>query len=61
MLHRRKEHGDESDDKAGTETDKDEHAMIYYHKVGTPQSADILVLKDDANPEYMFGVSGTEE
>lgn len=40
----RKSHGDASDDKAGTETDEDLDAMLYYHRVGTPQCQFILTL-----------------
>jgi prolyl oligopeptidase len=31
-------HGSAETDQAGTETDDDKHAMLYYHRVGTPQS-----------------------
>ncbi|KAI0092497.1 prolyl oligopeptidase [Irpex rosettiformis] len=51
----RKSHGAASEDLAGTETDSDTNAMLYYHRVGTPQSEDILVYKDDANPEWFWG------
>ncbi|BGP15271.1 hypothetical protein JCM10213v2_003231 [Rhodosporidiobolus nylandii] len=57
----RKEHGGAEEDKAGTETDADLDAMLYYHRVGTPQSEDILVHKDPQNREWMFGASGTED
>lgn len=33
----RKSHGAASDDLAGTETDSDTNAMMYYHRVGTSQ------------------------
>ena len=36
-LPERKSHGDAKDDKAGTETDQDLDAMLYYHRIGTPQ------------------------
>lgn len=35
--------------------------MVYYHRVGTKQEQDILVLKDAEHPEWMFGAGGTEE
>ncbi|GAA5986969.1 hypothetical protein JCM10908_000972 [Rhodotorula pacifica] len=57
----RAEHGSETDDKAGTETDADENAMLYYHKVGTPQSEDVLIYKDASNPKWMFSGSGTDD
>ncbi|BGP47335.1 hypothetical protein JCM10450v2_003187 [Rhodotorula kratochvilovae] len=57
----RQNHGADTDDKAGTETDKDVNAAVYYHRVGTPQSEDILVYKDEANPEWMFSAGMTED
>ncbi|KAJ3394873.1 hypothetical protein HDU84_005808 [Entophlyctis sp. JEL0112] len=46
-----------SQDKAGTETDSSENQMVYYHRIGTSQSEDILVYKDQENPTRIFGVS----
>lgn len=57
----RKEHGGEEDDKAGTETDKDLNASLYYHRIGTPQTEDVLVHQDKDHPEWMFGAGATEE
>lgn len=34
--------------------------MVYYHKVGTPQSQDVLIWKDEQNPNRYVGVSVTE-
>ncbi len=34
--------------------------MVYYHRVGTPQSADILIWKDEQNPDRYVGVGVTE-
>lgn len=34
---------------------------VYYHKLGTPQSEDILVHKDDKNPEWGFSPTVTED
>ncbi|PIL36633.1 hypothetical protein GSI_00322 [Ganoderma sinense ZZ0214-1] len=56
----RQSHGSASEDKAGTEIDSDKNAMLYYHKLGTPQSEDILVYKDPSNPEWMWGTQITE-
>lgn len=33
----RQSHGSASEDKAGTETDSDKNALLYYHKLGTSQ------------------------
>ena len=32
---------------------------MYYHRLKTPQSADVLIYKDPENPEYMFTASCT--
>ncbi|KAI0346955.1 hypothetical protein BDW22DRAFT_1321836 [Trametopsis cervina] len=56
----RKSHGAAADTHAGTETDSDMNAMLYYHRVGTPQSEDILVYKDDSNPEWFWSAEVSE-
>ena len=41
----RASHGtDASDDTPGTETDKDENAMLMYHRIGTPQGTFSLYI-----------------
>jgi hypothetical protein len=42
-------HGEVGTDAAGTETDKDLNAMLYYHKIGTPQctSHDLFLVDSD--------------
>lgn len=35
--------------------------MVYYHKVGTPQSEDVLIWKDEQNPDRYVGVYTTAE
>ncbi|MBL8171802.1 MAG: S9 family peptidase [Acidobacteria bacterium] len=40
---------------------KNENHQVWYHKVGTPQSADELVYEDKANPQRFHGVSTTED
>jgi prolyl oligopeptidase len=37
------------------------HAKVYYHRVGSEQADDLLIHKDDANPEWGFGVGVTED
>ncbi|KAJ8502127.1 hypothetical protein ONZ51_g205 [Trametes cubensis] len=56
----RDSHGSAADDVAGTETQSDKNAMLYYHKLGTQQSEDVLVYKDEAHPEWMWGTEITE-
>ena len=38
-----------------------ENHQVYFHKVGTPQSADELVFQDPANPQRFNGVGTTED
>ncbi len=47
---------------AGTElTGKNQNQQIYFHRPGTPQSADVLVHADAAHPTNYFGVSATDD
>jgi prolyl oligopeptidase len=41
--------------KLGTETDSNSNPAVYYHRLGTNQSEDLLVFRDQANPDHMFG------
>ncbi len=40
---------------------KNENHKVYYHRAGTPQSADQLVYEDPANPQRFHIVSTTED
>jgi prolyl oligopeptidase len=40
---------------------KNEFQTVYFHKVGTPQSADVLVYEDTANPQRFQNVGTTED
>jgi prolyl oligopeptidase len=42
-------------------TSKNEFQTVYFHKVGTPQSADVLVYDDKKNPQRFQGVGTTED
>src|SRR5215218_2975815 len=42
-------------------TSKNEFQTVYYHKVGTPQSADVLVYEDKEHPQRFQGVDTTED
>ncbi|RKP11067.1 prolyl endopeptidase-like protein [Thamnocephalis sphaerospora] len=48
-------------DKAGTETGSNLNAMLYYHRLGTPQSEDQLIVRDPDHPHYMFGAEVTDD
>ncbi|EED83383.1 predicted protein [Postia placenta Mad-698-R] len=56
----RESHGSADQDLAGTETDSDKNATLYYHRLGTDQAEDVLVHKDEAHPEWMWGTEITE-
>lgn len=34
---------------------------VYYHKIGTPQSQDVLVYKEDVNPNYNFSAQVSDD
>ena len=38
-----------------------ENHQVYFHKVGTPQSADVLVFEDKDNPQRFHNVDTTED
>ncbi|HKR22953.1 MAG TPA: hypothetical protein VJS17_10175, partial [Pyrinomonadaceae bacterium] len=40
---------------------KNEFQTVYFHKVGTPQSADVLVYEDKKNPQRFQGVFTSED
>ena len=37
------------------------HQKVYYHRVGTPQSADVVVYERTDQPEWIFGTRVTED
>jgi prolyl oligopeptidase len=43
------------------EEDKNNFSRVYWHKLGTPQSEDVLVYEDPANKEYGFGPTITDD
>jgi prolyl oligopeptidase len=38
-----------------------ENHLVYFHKVGTPQSQDVLIFEDKANPQRFHTVGTTED
>src|SRR5215510_198599 len=42
-------------------TGKNEFQTVYFHKIGTSQSADVLVYEDKEHPERFQGVGTTED
>ncbi|KZV88821.1 hypothetical protein EXIGLDRAFT_741088 [Exidia glandulosa HHB12029] len=57
----RQAHGAATEDVAGTETEEDKWSKVYYHRVGTPQSEDILVVEDSENPYRFFGIDVSDD
>ncbi|KAF8883417.1 prolyl oligopeptidase [Infundibulicybe gibba] len=47
-------------DRVTIKTQGDVNAMLYYHQIGTPQSEDILIYRDQEHPEWMFNIEITE-
>lgn len=45
----------------GRETNANLHQQVYYHRLGTDQSDDILCWKDPENPMHRHIVSVTED
>ena len=48
-------------DKGKELSTKNENHQVYYHKVGTSQSEDMLVYEDKANPQRFHGVFTSED
>ncbi|KAA1076251.1 hypothetical protein PGT21_036362 [Puccinia graminis f. sp. tritici] len=46
---------------AGTDTKADLNHMLYFHKLGEPQSKDLLIVEDPANPSYMWGAEVSDD
>mmetsp|Transcript_21706 Transcript_21706/g.32211 ORF Transcript_21706/g.32211 Transcript_21706/m.32211 type:complete len:773 (-) Transcript_21706:28-2346(-) len=41
-------------EQAGTETDANQFQKLYYHRIGTPQSQDVLVFESEKHSQWMF-------
>ena len=48
-------------DKGREKASINENHQVYFHRVGTPQSADVLVYEDRGNPQRFHTVSTTED
>jgi prolyl oligopeptidase len=42
-------------------TTKNENNQVYFHKVGTPGSADVLIIEDKAHPQRFLSIDTTED
>jgi prolyl oligopeptidase len=42
-------------------TTKNENNQVYFHKVGTPASADVLIIEDKEHPQRFLGIDTTED
>lgn len=51
----------ELDHNLGTETDTSQNGMLFFHKLGTKQEDDVLIMKDEEHPDWMFGCQVTED
>jgi prolyl oligopeptidase len=47
--------GSDASKSAGTEVNKNENHMLYYHVVGTPAEADVCVFEDKSQPLWNVG------
>ncbi|KAH9978264.1 prolyl oligopeptidase [Lactifluus volemus] len=47
-------------DKASPKVGRDQDAQLLYHRIGTDQSEDILVIKNPDQPEWLWGVGVSE-
>lgn len=48
-------------DDAGTETSPNFNSSLYFHKLGTSQEQDIMIIKDPENPTHMFGAEVSDD
>jgi prolyl oligopeptidase len=46
---------------AGQYTSKSDFQKIYYHKIGTPQTADALIYEDKDHPQRTFSIGVTQD
>lgn len=51
----------ELDHSLGTETDTAQNGMLFYHKLGTKQEDDVLIMKDEEHPDWMFGCQVSDD
>lgn len=51
----------EREGELGTETDANFNQWLYYHRMGTTQSADSFLLAEPDHPDWMFTASVTDD
>ena len=48
-------------EQVGTATETNQNQKLYYHRLGTPQSEDVLVWEDPDHPEHIVSASVTHD
>lgn len=48
-------------EQVGTATESNQNQKLYYHRLGTPQSDDVLVWEDPDQPQHIVGASVTHD
>ena len=48
-------------DKAGTETSSTQYCMVFFHEIGTPASADLLIHAVPSQPVWRFGAEVSDD
>ncbi|KAI9607909.1 hypothetical protein H4Q26_005359 [Puccinia striiformis f. sp. tritici PST-130] len=63
--HKKPDHNKSDSDlqecEVGTDTKADLNHMLYFHRLGDPQSKDLLIVEDPENPSYMWGAEVSDD